>query len=168
LGPNRFWNGWRTIIHQLEKWPAFYWDMEALVRHRQGLLSGRMSGLGFELRAEAKVETLVCDLVKSSAIEGEALDISMVRSSLGQRLGLETGGKAASRQVDGLVEMMLVMRRWSKARKAAWILQPGWSGSSLVWVGRWKGPGKFWRRCCAKRNYGKRWSGVSLTNANGW
>lgn len=51
---------------------------------------------------------MATELVQSWAIEGEALDETEVRSSLARRLGVEEGGLApASREVDGLVEMML-------------------------------------------------------------
>jgi Fic family protein len=78
------------------------------VRYRQGRLLGRMEGLGFRLRSEAKLSTLTADVVKSSAIEGEKLDAEEVRSSIARRLGLEyAGAAAASRDVEGIVEMML-------------------------------------------------------------
>ena len=101
-------------IHELADWPKLTWDgakLSALladVRHRQGRLLGRMEGLGFRLRSEAKLSTLTADVVKSSAIEGEKLDAEEVRSSIARRLGLEYAGAAvASRDVEGIVEMML-------------------------------------------------------------
>ena len=46
--------------------------------------------------------------MKSSAIEGETLDVDQVRSSLARRLGIDTGGvKPADRHVECVVEMML-------------------------------------------------------------
>ena len=44
-------------IHEIEGWPRLDWRADALadrlaaVRHRQGLLLGRMHTLGFDLRA---------------------------------------------------------------------------------------------------------------------
>jgi len=41
-------------IHENQNWPNFTWDLELLanrladVRYRQGLLLGKMEGLGFE------------------------------------------------------------------------------------------------------------------------
>jgi hypothetical protein len=62
----------------------------------------------FHPRAEAGLETLTLDVVKSSAIEGESLDVAQVRSSLARRLGIDIGGLTApSRNVEGVVEMML-------------------------------------------------------------
>jgi Fic family protein len=67
-----------------------------------------MEGLGFPLRSEASLTTLMADVIKSSAIEGELLDAGAVRSSIARRLGLDVGGAPrASRDVEGIVEMML-------------------------------------------------------------
>ena len=103
-----------TYIHELKGWPGFRWDHELVsarlvdVRHRQGRLIGRMESLGFPLRAEAVLQTLTEDVVKSSEIEGEILDRDQVRSSIARRLGLDIGGlTVADRNVEGVVEMML-------------------------------------------------------------
>ncbi|HXP60211.1 MAG TPA: DUF4172 domain-containing protein, partial [Dongiaceae bacterium] len=103
-----------SYIHEQADWPNLAWNDAKLsplladVRHRQGRLLGRMEGLGFQLRAEASLTTLTADVVQSSAIEGELLDAAQVRSSIARRLGLDFGGSArASRDVEGVVEMML-------------------------------------------------------------
>ena len=78
------------------------------VRHRQGRLLGRMESLGFALRQEAMLDTLTADVVKSSEIEGEILNVGEVRSSIAWRLGLDVGGvPSADREVEGIVELML-------------------------------------------------------------
>ncbi len=101
-------------IHEHPDWPSLHWDdarllpLLAEIRHRQGRLLGRMEGLGFQLRAEASLTTLTADVTQSSAIEGEHLDAAQVRSSIARRLGLDFGGNVkASREVEGVVEMML-------------------------------------------------------------
>ena len=101
-------------LHELPGWRGFQWNMDKLagllasIRHKQGLLVGRMSALGFSARTEAGLETLTLDVVKSSAIEGEALNVAEVRSSLARRLGIDIGGLApVNRHVEGIVEMML-------------------------------------------------------------
>ncbi len=101
-------------IHQLKTWPGFRWDQERLtplltsIRHRQGRLIGRMEGLGFTLRNEAVLQSLTEEVIKSSEIEGEALDKDQVRSSIARRLGMDVGGlPQADRHVEGVVEMML-------------------------------------------------------------
>ncbi|WP_317241281.1 DUF4172 domain-containing protein [Hymenobacter sp. 5414T-23] len=68
-----------TYIHQLADWPQFTWQATALesllgtVRNQQGRLLGRLDGLGLDLRAEATLQTLTLDVLKSSEIEGEIL-----------------------------------------------------------------------------------------------
>jgi Fic family protein len=101
-------------IHHLSNWPKFYWDQEKIaqtltdVRHRQGLLVGKMNALGFSLRDEAILQTLTLDVLKSNEIEGEILNPEQVSSSIARRLGMPVGGLIPSdHHVDGVVEMML-------------------------------------------------------------
>ncbi len=64
--------------------------------------------MGFDTRAEASLTTLTSDVVKSSAIEGEMLNPSEVRSSVARRLGMDVASlPKAGRDVEGVVEMML-------------------------------------------------------------
>ncbi len=103
-----------TYIYEREDWPAFRWDGAALasqlaaVRHHQGRLLGRMEGLGFAIRAEATLLTLTEDAIKTSAIEGETLDLKDVRSSLARRLGMESAGLATiDRRADAIATVVL-------------------------------------------------------------
>jgi len=103
-----------VYIHELPDWPRFRWNQDALlqrlaaVRHRQGRLVGRMESMGFSSRAEAVLNTLTLDVLKSSEIEGEILDRDLVRSSIARHLGIDIGALAqADRNVDGVVEMIL-------------------------------------------------------------
>ena len=142
-------------IHELPEWPNFYWDMNRLasplatIRHKQGLLLGRMSALGFSVRAEAGLETLTLDVVKSSAIEGEVLDVAQVRSSLARRLGIDIGGLApVNRNVDGIVEMMLdATTRYAEPLTAerlfgwhAALFPTGYGSARRITVGAWRTP----------------------------
>src|SRR5690606_11445090 len=85
----------RMYIHQLHHWPDVTWNTDVIllllpaVRFKQGKLLGYMEHLGFDLKAEAVLQTLTQDVVKSSEIEGEMLDIVQVRSSIARRLGLD-------------------------------------------------------------------------------
>ena len=141
-------------IHQLTEWPKFTWDHDALaalladVRHRQGRLLGRMEGLGFSLRQEAKLETLTLDVVKSSEIEGENLNTNEVRSSVARRLGMDIAGAIpANRNVEGVVEMTLdATQNFDKPltddRLFAWhaaLFPAGRSGMRRIIVGAWRG-----------------------------
>src|SRR3984957_3242268 len=103
-----------TYIHELADWPRFRWSEEVLakrvaeVRHKQGRLIGRMEAIGFQLKAEASLQTLTEEVVKSSEIEGEILDRDQVRSSIAQRLGMDIGALTpAEGHVEGVVELML-------------------------------------------------------------
>ena len=140
-------------IHERKDWPRFTWNVETLaskladVRHRQGRLLGRMEGLGFELKREATLRTLTSDVVKSSAIEGENLDLKEVRFSIARRLGIDIAGLApASRDVEGIVEMMLdAAQRFAepltKERLFGWhaaLFPTGRSGMRRIAVGAWR------------------------------
>jgi Fic family protein len=142
-----------TYIHELAGWPALTWDAKRLqarlaaVRLRQGKLLGRMEALGFQHRAEAVLETLTEDVLKSSEIEGEILDKPQVRSSIARRLGMDIGAVApADRNVEGVVEMMLdATQRYGEPltdeRLFAWhaaLFPTGRSGMSKIIVGAWR------------------------------
>ena len=140
-------------IHERAGWPHLKWDQARLlpllaeVRHRQGRLLGRMEGLGFRLRAEARLTTLTADVIQSSAIEGARLDAAQVRSSIARRLGLDIGGHAqASRDVEGVVEMMLdATQKYAEPltveRLFNWhaaLFPTGRSGLRRIRVGAWR------------------------------
>lgn len=142
-----------SYIHQHEGWPTFHWQSAALaerladVRHRQGRLIGRMESLGFDLRAEAVLQTLTEDVTRSSEIEGELLDRDQVRSSIARRLGMDIGGLVpADRNVEGVVEMMLDATQnfensLTRDRLFAWhaaLFPTGRSGMSKINVGAWR------------------------------
>lgn len=71
-------------------------------------LIGRMEVLGFPLTAEATLQNLTLDVLKSSEIEGEILDREQVRLSIARRMGLDIGALApVDRHVEGIVDRML-------------------------------------------------------------
>jgi Fic family protein len=146
-----------TYIHERAGWPGFRWDHARIsaslvdVRHRQGRLIGRMEGLGFQLRAEAVLDSLTEEVLKSSEIEGEMLDRDQVRSSIARRLGLDIGGlTSADRNVEGVVEMMLDAtqgydRPLTARRLFDWhaaLFPTGRSGMSKIRVGAWRDDAK--------------------------
>ncbi len=98
-------------IWQQDKWPNFYWDERVIepllrsVRFNQGLLLGKMTSQDQE---KAMLDTLLANIVHSSAIEGETLNAFSVRSSLANKLGLsEERPFPTTEQTDGLAEIML-------------------------------------------------------------
>lgn len=137
-------------IHENKNWPNFFWDslklanLLAEIRHRQGKMLGRMEALGFSVRTEATLDNLTLEVVKSSEIEGEILDINQVRSSIARRLGIEVAGLVSSdRHVDGVVDMMLdatqsFEKSLSEERLYGWqaaLFPTGRSGLSKITVG---------------------------------
>lgn len=142
-----------TYIHQVPGWPRFVWDAKILapqlakVRNHQGRLTGRMETLGFDLREEALLETLTSDVLKSSEIEGERLDQSLVRSSLARKLGMDVGALAPEdRDVEGIVSMMLDATQnhgepLKEDRLFGWhaaLFPTGRSGMKKIVVGAWR------------------------------
>lgn len=140
-------------IHEKENWTDFTWDNSKVMsilgelRNQQGRLLGKMESLGFDLQNEAVLNTLTLDVIKSSEIEGEYLEIEQVRSSLARRLGIEMAGAVEpSRQVDGIVEMMLDATQQyhlplTKNRLFGWhaaLFPSGWSNLYKITVADWR------------------------------
>ena len=87
-------------IWQHPDWPHFTWQTEALapllrqVTLAQGALLGRALGSEPELRAAFTLDALLQNIIDSSAIEGETLNVGSVRSSIARRLGLADSDSA--------------------------------------------------------------------------
>lgn len=100
-------------IWQQAQWPDFEWDnsvIEPILRQtrlQQGILLGkRLSNSQDE--TQSMLDTLLANIVHSSAIEGEKLNAFSVRSSLANRLGIgEEQPFPTTEQSDGLAEIML-------------------------------------------------------------
>ena len=95
-------------IWQQPDWPCWRHDLPVLfpllieVSQAQGRLLGRLQDLGAAQRAEASLGVLTEDVLKTSEIEGESLDVRSVRSSLARRLGVDVGAVApVDRHVEG-------------------------------------------------------------------
>ena len=103
-----------TYIHELGQWPAYTYDSTALLSDLEktnlgrGRLFGILEAIGFDGLREQDVEALSEELVKSSAIEGEKLDLETVKNSVARRLGVDSGGLASpDHYIEGLVEMAI-------------------------------------------------------------
>ncbi|MFU2330190.1 Fic family protein [Pseudomonas sp. NFX98] len=101
-------------IWQQPDWPDFHWQAERLTPllrecvQAQGRLMGMASSVGSSLSAQSELDALLQNIVTSSAIEGEQLDVGSVRSSLARRLGLELNeGDKVSKRSEGLAQLML-------------------------------------------------------------
>lgn len=142
-----------TWIWEHSGWPALTFDTTALAlpletaAHAIGRLHGRIAVLQEDDRDRAALAGLMRDVLESSAIEGERLDVEAVRSSLARRLGVDVGGVARTdRHADGVVEMSLDATRNASApltaeRLQAWqaaLFPTGRSGLSAIRVGQWR------------------------------
>ncbi len=140
-------------IYELEEWPDFVWDNYQLisllgkVRNLQGKIVGKMESLGFELRNEAALKTLILDVIKSTEIEGKILNPEQVRSSIARRLGIDIAGLVPSdRDTDGVVDMLLdatqnFKKLLTKTRLFDWhlaLFPTGRSGMHKLIVGNWR------------------------------
>jgi Fic family protein len=101
-------------IWQQSDWPNFNWQAERLgpflreCVQAQGRLMGMASSVGSSLSAQSELDALLQNIVTSSAIEGEQLNVGSVRSSLARRLGLElVDGNNVSQRSEGLAQLML-------------------------------------------------------------
>ncbi|WP_150726908.1 Fic family protein [Pseudomonas fluorescens] len=101
-------------IWQQPDWPGFTWNSERLAPllrecvQAQGRLMGMASSVGSSLSAQSELDVLLQNIVTSSAIEGEQLNVGSVRSSLARRLGLDlVDGDRVSQRSEGLAQLML-------------------------------------------------------------
>jgi len=140
-------------IWQAGDWPNWRFDLAALagpmveVSRAQGLLLGRLADVGMALRDQASLSALTEDVVKTSEIEGERLDVESVRSSIARRLGVDIGALApVDRHVEGVVEMVLdatanCTTPVTRERLFGWhaaLFPTGYSGLSKIKVGGWR------------------------------
>ena len=143
----------RRYIWQLPDWPRFAFDATALaaplaqVHRAQGMLAGRMAELGMAQRDLANLQVLTQEVITTSAIEGERLDLDAVRSSVARRLGLDIGALSPSdRHVDGVVDVVLdATRNFDRAltpeRLFGWhaaLFPTGYSGRMRITVAAWR------------------------------
>ncbi len=140
-------------IWQASDWPNWRFDLAALaepmaeVSRAQGLLMGRLADVGMALRDQASLAALTEDVVKTSEIEGEQLNVDSVRSSIARRLGVDIGALApVDRHVEGVVEMVLdatanCQAPVTRERLFGWhaaLFPTGYSGLSKIKVGAWR------------------------------
>jgi len=145
----------RRIQHiwQARDWPNWHFDLAALagpmaeVSGAQGLLMGRLADVGMALRDQASLAVLTEDVVKTSEIEDEHLNVESVRSSIARKLGVDIGALApVDRQVEGVVEMVLdatancrtPVTRESLFGWHAALFPTGYSGLAKIKVGGWR------------------------------
>lgn len=101
-------------IWQQPDWPGFHWQAEALAPllrecvQAQGQLLGMTGAVTTSLSVQNELDALLQNIVTSSAIEGEQLNVGSVRSSLARRLGLEqVDDTPVSQRSEGLANLLL-------------------------------------------------------------
>jgi Fic family protein len=138
-------------IWQVSDWPNWCFDLAALagpmaeVSRAQGLMMGRLADVGMALRdTQASLVVLTVDVVKTSEIEGEQLNVESVRSSIARRLGVDIGTLVpVDRHAEGVVEMVLdatanCFAPVSRERLFGWhaaLFPTGYSGLSKIKIG---------------------------------
>jgi len=142
-----------TYIWQASDWPSWRYDLAALaqslahVSRAQGLLMGRLADIGMVLRDQASLSVLTEDVIKTSEIEGEQLNVESVRSSIARRLGVDIGARApVDRHVESVVQMVLdatanCNAAVSRDRLFGWhaaLFPTGYSGLARINVGGWR------------------------------
>lgn len=146
-----------TWVWQRPDWPAWRWDQASLAdvlaraRKSQGEAFGRAKLLTPSLDAKAQTEILVVEGLGTSAIEGEKLDVDVLRRSIARRLGveLEDGARPAPAgdAVEGLVDVLQdATKNWQQDltidRLNAWqaaLFPTGRSGLYEIRVGQLRG-----------------------------
>lgn len=139
-------------IWEHKEWPHFHWDetqigtILAEVRHRQGRLLGMAETLGFDVKSPVMLDAMVSDVIKSSEIEGIALNADDVRSSVAWQLGIDNAGVPSSdRYIEGIVDVMfdaIHNRKTPLTKERLWqwhaSLFPNPSRLSHITVGNWR------------------------------
>ena len=143
----------RTYLWQRPDWPQWRFNAAVLaaplaeVHRAQGYLAGRMADVGLAQRDQATLQALAQEVITTSAIEGETLDLDAVRSSIARRLGVDIGALApADRHVDGVVDMVLDATQHynqplTAERLFGWhaaLFPTGYSGRTRLQVGAWR------------------------------
>jgi len=146
-------SGDSLYIWQHAEWPSWRYDASALVPqlvavHRaQAHLLGRMADQGMPRRDEATLRALTDEVVKTSEIEGDRLDLETVRSSIARHLGVDIGALApVDRHVEGVVQMVLdatgdPVRPLTPKRLFGWhaaLFPTGYSGLIPIRTGAWR------------------------------
>ncbi|MFI3299931.1 MAG: Fic family protein [Candidatus Gastranaerophilales bacterium] len=140
-------------IWQNENWKNFEFDNNKLqgllldIKRAQGYLFGKMDSLGFETKKNAQLKILTENIIKSSEIEGEILNLEQVKSSVARKLGIDVGGDVVvSRNIEGVVEMMIDATQnydkpMTKERLIGWqaaLFPTGYSGMYKIEVGKYR------------------------------
>jgi len=139
-------------VWQARAWPELTFESEKLAtalsraRVEQGRLLGKAEAVGFDNLPLAQQDVWAGEAMATAAIEGEALNLAAVRSSVARRLGMGPSVGAAPRDVEGLLDVMEdAARNWNldltEVRLCRWqaaLFPTGYSSLRPVEVGRYR------------------------------
>jgi len=144
----------RKYIYQHPEWPNFTWDEKKIltmlceVKKEQGLLLGKLQTVGFQPREDAALQITIQEVVHSAQIEGQILNMALVRSSVARRLGITIAEKVETidHNVEGIVTMALDAtinydQTLSTERLCAWqadLFPDGWSNLYKIKTGSFR------------------------------
>lgn len=142
-----------TWIWQQSDWPNFHWQGGTVqpklneAWRALGMLLGRVGSLPERDDPGLVLDTLLQNIVTSSAIEGERLNAASVRSSLARRLGVEGEAGATSARSEGLAEMLLdatgqpdaLLNRERLFQWHRWLFPDDEASLVRLRVGQWRG-----------------------------
>lgn len=117
------------------------------VQRRQAHLAGMLDVLGFDIQQTTTLESITQDVVRSSEIEGERLNMDSVRSSIARHLGVEKATSFISdHYTEGVVQVELdavqnCKKPLTKERLCDWhaaLFPTGRSGMYKITVADWR------------------------------
>jgi Fic family protein len=134
---------------QQKDWPNFQYKTNAIednlfdFAQRTGRISGVLEGLSETEQAEAMINLMVSEAIKTSEIEGEYLSRKDVMSSIRRNLGLNPELPVSKdKRVEGVTELMLDIRKHFTAPLTEKMLSD-WhtmlmKGSKGIQLGQWR------------------------------
>ncbi|QTF92198.1 Fic family protein [Halomonas sp. BM-2019] len=142
-----------TWIWQQPDWPDFHWQAAVIQPRLQeawrslGMLLGKAGALPADDDPAVTLDTLLQNIITSSAIEGERLNAASVRSSLARRLGVDGGATAVSSRSEGLADMMMdaigspdtALTRERLFQWHRWLFPDAEASLVRLRVGEWRG-----------------------------
>ncbi|OZI26169.1 cell filamentation protein Fic [Bordetella genomosp. 9] len=146
-------SGASLYIWTASGWPTWCYNLGVLAgavaqaNRTLGLLRSKMVDLDSATRNAVRLAAFADEVINTSEIEGEHLNVASVRSSIARRLGVDIGALApVDRHVEGIVEMVLDATGAHDApltaeRLFAWhaaLFPTGYSGLSKITTGAWR------------------------------
>ncbi|MES9856811.1 MAG: Fic family protein [Sedimenticola sp.] len=104
-------------IWENKEWPDYQCDVSeftddvAAFHLKSERLYGRIETLSENYQADALVDLMLSEAIKTSAIEGEHLDRDSVRSSLLSMIGIETTSISQDERAEGAAALMVDVRK---------------------------------------------------------